>query len=439
MKIRLIILLALIGQMTFAQDILTKAEAIEQFLASNFDIRLSLSQVDLAQASASKKAVGYYPTVTLSGGANYDYGTANQLFQDGREINADGNLTQVYNAGVAVNYSIYQGGQRKYRLNQLMAQVALADVQKRQQIEAGLLQFLQFYHQAAQLQKQADIQARQVDLSRAQLEKTRIGIEYGRGNRADVLTAEANFLRDSTRMYQLQVDRDIAKRNLVNLLGQSSANIDFAVSSELVFNVLPNIEDLIREAVDQNATMSLLDRNEEVLSYDRKLIDAQRRPTLGASADYQYQFQDFGEGGFFAQQRSNGVGAGLNLSWNLFDGGLAQNQKQVWRVRKDQLDIQKDQARTTIENNMVILKSQLDAARKLIEVEEKNVRVAIQNLERAQQQYDLGGQDLLIVRTAQTNLSLSENTLQQALFNAKNLELQLIQQWGRLLSEETLY
>jgi outer membrane protein TolC len=420
------------------QDQLTKEEAIARFLSNNYDVRLAEQNVELAATSASKAAVGYYPLVNLSGNVDFDLGGAQQTFQDGREISADNNLTQVYAGGLGINYNIYQGGQRKHSLKRLLQVVELNDIQKRQVIENGIVQLMNIYHQAALLQQQVDIQNRQTEISKKQRDRALIDLEYGSNSRADVLTAETLLKRDSATLISLQANLSMSKRQLLEVLGESALSSDFVLDTEVAFNVLPKKENAGDLAAERNVQMDILGQNARLLDHDEKIIRSARKPVLGVSADYQYRFQDFGEGAFFAQQRSNALGGGLNLSWNVFDGGVSKNQLQVLEVQRDLQSTQTEQARTTLRNQAYNLFEQLLAAKQLIGVEESNVEVSQANLERTTETYEFGRSNTLILREAQLSLLRAESALESARFAAKDLEIQLLQLTGMLLNDDII-
>jgi len=419
----------------FSQGVLTKEEAMSRFLQSNFDIRIAGHQVSLNQAEASKSAVGFYPTIFANGVASMDYGGSDQVFQDGREINADNNLTQLYSASAGINYNIYQGGDRRLRLDRLFQEVKIAEIQKRQSIENGLLQLMTSYYQGIYITQQIKIQENQLSISKKQIDRIKINREYGRGSQTDLLSAETLFGRDSSRLIVLNSDLQRTKRDLVNLMGESQENVSFTLDSTFEFNVLPSASELIQFMEENNVSISMIQSNQLLIDLDEKLIGASRKPTLGVNADYKYQFQDFGEGGFFAQQKSNGVGAGLTLNWNIYDGGRAKNQREVLKVRREIQKTDLDRQSHLLRNAVYNLKDQLDASLALINVEKRNIESSKANLDRIQEDYSFGSADLLILRQAQLSLQQAEISHLNAQFNAKNIELQLLQLGGMLLNE----
>lgn len=422
-----------------SQNTLTKEEAIARFLDNNYSIRLADKSIDLAGVNASKANVGYHPTVTFSGGASADYGSSNQKFQDGSEIQADANLTQLYQGSVAFNYTIYQGGERRHNLDKLYQQVQAAELQKRITIEGGLVDLLMSYYEAAQSLERLRLQEELVSFSQERLDRVNTQFEYGRGSKLEVTNADVDLQRDRANLISAQMNYNQTKRNLYNIMGEEGVVDDIDVEVEVMYDLALSEEALINEAQQRNAELALLGLDRVLLEQDKKIVKARRLPTLGFSADYGYSFQDFGDAGFFAQQQSNGVGAGLNLSWNIYDGGRIKNQLQAIRVQEETNALQIEQRRLTLRNQLRNLYANYQTALELVEVESKSIAASDVAFQRTRDEYQLGRLGQIEFRQSQINLLNAQLAKTTAEYNAKLIEIQMMQLAGRLLDEGYAY
>ncbi|MDX1683941.1 MAG: TolC family protein [Saprospiraceae bacterium] len=418
-----------------AQTILTKEEAVARLLENNFNIQLSENAVNLAKVNADKANVGFYPVVQLNAGANGDYGSANQTFQDGREIQADANLTQVYNASVGVNYNIYQGGERKENLNRLFELVNISELQKQLTIESSIIELISTYYEAARALETVDLQEELLNLSRERLDRMNTSYDLGRSSSLDVSNAKVDYKRDEANLINARMVYDQAKRNLNQLMG-IEGDIDYDVETMVNYDLAVNIDALINSALERNVQLALLDGDKKVMEYDQKVLDAQRRPILGFNTDYSYSFQDFGEGAFFAQQSSNGLGAGLNLSWNIYDGGRIKNREAALRVQMEANRISRRQAETEISNRLQNLYYNYQTALELAQVEKENIEAAQLAFDKTRNEYQLGRLGQIEFRQAQINLLNAQVSESTSRYNAKVLEIQIMQLSGQLLDED---
>lgn len=424
---------------TRSQEILTREFAVAQLLNNNFNIQLAENDVDLASVNASKANAGFYPTIQLSGGASTDYGSANQKFQDGREIQADANLTQVYNGSVAVNYNLYQGGERRLNLQRLYQQVELAEVQKQVTIESQIVELMSVYYEAAQALEAMKLQRELTEFSKERLDRVLTNFEYGRSTRLDISNAEVDLRRDTANLINARMRYDQAKRNLLLAMGSTGGDLDFDVETEVSYNLALAPDQLVEEAIQRNSQLELIDQNGQLLNFEEDILSARQLPVLSFSSDYTYNFQDFGEGGFFAQQSSNGVGVGLGLSWNIYDGGRIKNQKQAIRVQKEGINIQRDQLETQIAFQIRNLYANYSTSLELVEVERESIRAAEQSFSRTRDEYQLGRLGQIEFRQSQINLLNAELAERTATYNAKIIEIQIMQLAGKILEEDYNY
>ena len=133
MKLRLICIGALIttlNSITAQEILLTKEEAIEQALEQNFNILVARNDVKIADNNQNILNSGYLPT--LSGLAGADYNRDDSTIEFPGQVDDDGNprpdLTidkaesQRYNAGLNLDYTLFDGLGRLYNYRILKEQ-----------------------------------------------------------------------------------------------------------------------------------------------------------------------------------------------------------------------------------------------------------------------------------------------------------------------------
>ena len=422
-----------------AQTVLTAEQAVAELLQNNFEVRLAENSVELAGVNANKANVGLYPVVQMSGGINGDYGGARQSFQNGDQIEASANLQQLYNASIGMNYNLYQGGERQLSLDRLFEEVDRMELQKQLTIETQMTELLTRFYQAAEAAAQYRLQEELVVFSEERLERVETNLEYGRGSSLDVTNAEVDLQRDKANLINARMMRDQRLRELLLFMGRTEEEVELQLDAEVEYGLVLGREDLLKEAMKRNLQLSLVDVDRALLSYEEQILEAQRKPTVSFNTDYGYTFQDFGQGAFFAQQRSNGVGAGINVSWNLYDGGRAKQQRQALEVQMQGNNLRKEQQELQIKSQLLNLYDNYQAALELNAVEKRSIEAAQEAFDRTREEYNLGRLGQIEFRQAQINLRNAQLAERQTAYNAKILELQIAQLAGLIRDERYYY
>jgi outer membrane protein TolC len=304
------------------------------------------------------------------------------------------------------------------------------ELQKQLTIETQMTELLTRYYQAAEATEQSRLQEELVGFSRERLERAETNMEYGRGSSLDVTNAQVDLRRDEANLINARMILDQRLRELLIFMGRTEAEVELQVETRVEYGLVLSRSDLIDEAMKRNLQLSLVDADRALLSYDEQILEAQRKPIVSFNTAYSYSFQDFGQGAFFAQQRSNGVGAGINVAWELYDGGRTKQQRQALEVQMQGNRLRKDQQQLQIRNQLLNLYDNYQAALELNEVEKQSIQASRAAFERTREEYNLGRLGQIEFRQAQVNLRNAQLAERQSAYNAKIIELQIMQLAG---------
>jgi outer membrane protein len=210
---------AVISASAQQDSLLSKRDAVDIALENNYDIKIAEGNVESAANSATIFNSGYLPSISASGGANYNLNSSRVEFQDGTEQRADGAQTYSFNGSVALNYTIFNGLGRKYNFARLQENYNLSELQARQVIENSILNIFSIYYEVARLSQNVNSQIETFDISRRRLQRARYGYEYGQNTQLDVLNAEVDYNNDSITLRNLNLQLSNVKRDLNVLFG----------------------------------------------------------------------------------------------------------------------------------------------------------------------------------------------------------------------------
>jgi len=416
----------------FSQNILTQKEAVQNTLENNYGIQVAKNDIEVARNNTERGLNGYNPTLDASAGPSASFGGSTQSF--------DGGLpdTEVKNAfswsaavSVEANYMIFDKT-RDYSLEQLKEILSLTDLQLRQTMEINLLQMFNDYYEIARLTENLNMLTQTLDVSRRRLERTEYRYEYGQGIRLDVLNAQVDIQRDSINLLNTRQQLANAKRNLNVTMGTPVDNV-FEVDTTVTYSNNLSQEQLVAAAKSGNIAILAANQNIVLSEWDLRIIDAGRKPTIGARASYDYSYQNNAPGSFIKTSSSSGLNAGVSLNWNIFDGGRRKIQEQNTQIAINSQMIEKAQIEQELERDVRNAWESYQNARFVLKVEQASLATNELNLERTKEQFEAGQVTSVEFRQAQLNLLTAATSYNTAKYNAKVIELQLLQLSGGLL------
>jgi outer membrane protein TolC len=430
-KIYSIVLSCLLAMSIYGQDVMTPEEAVTQALENNFNIRIAKNDVLIAENNTDMALFGYRPSVTANGNLNGNVNNNITNFTSGETIVTGYGLAFGVNANVAATYNIIDPS-RSVNLEQFKEQVELSDLQKQLTIQNNVANVLSAYYDASRAAANIGILREILSLSQDRLDRLQIQNEYGQANRLDILNAQVDIDRDSINIANARLGYDNALRVLSNTIGISLERT-YDVETDIYYDATRSLDNLIATARERCLQLQLLDQNQVITELNYDIIDAGRKPVLGANATYSYNFNRSAPGSFFSSSRSDGVGVGLSISYNLYDGGIRKNQRQSTQLALESQVLQREQLVNDLSSQLTIIWHQFQNALYIIESEKSNVATAKVNFDRTYEQYQAGQLTSIEYRQAQVNLLNSENSLLNAHYDAKLLEIQMLLLSGQIL------
>lgn len=411
------------------QNVLTLEEAKNITLANNFGIKVAKNNVTLAENNADKKANGYLPTVGATAGLNTSLGGSSQSFNNGMDVSVSNAFTWGGNAALNVNYTLWDK-RRDLTLNQQKENISLSELQLLQTIEQNLLQVYNSYFQTAQLAENIEALEQAIAISRERLQRAEYQLEYGQGNGLNILNAEVDIQRDSVNLLNAKQNLANAQRNLNVLMGRN-IDEDFQVSTDLTYAEGLVLNTLTEEARQGNLNLQVNRRNLAINELNLGIIDAERKPTLTAGASYTFSYSDNPDQAFITSSNNRGVGANVGLNWNIFDGSR-KIREQNTRLNLSNQKLQITDLERQTEAQVINAWQSYQNALFVLEVQESAVKTNEENFARTEEQLRIGRITSIEFRQAQLNLLNAQTQLNNAKYDAKLREIQLLQLAGKL-------
>lgn len=429
----IIIAILSLGSMASAlgQEVLSKSDAVSIALENNFDIRAATIDQEVAENNASLLNSGYLPTVNGSAAGNYSVSNSNLSYSSGADTTINGANSYGANAQVQLNYTMFDGMGRLYDYKILQVNYQLSELQARAVMENTLINLFTGYYEIARLTENELNQKQTLDISRDRLQRAKYSYDYGQNTNLDVLNAEVDYNTDSISYLTIQQQLRNEKRNL-NLMMGRDVSVEFEVDTTLVFNGLL-YNTLAENAQAYNAT--LLQERSRLTSSHYGIRTAQSAiiPKIGINGSYGYNYNHNAPGNFLSEINSTTGTVGASLSWNIFDGGKSNIQRQNSRLAYENQQVTLEKAELTLETQLQNAWTIYQTALFVMQAEAKNLQTNERNFDRSQEQYQLGQITSIEFRQAQFNLLNANLNYNQAKYSAKQAELALLQLSGTLL------
>lgn len=420
---------------SFAQEKLTKEKAVSIALEQNYGIKIANNNVKTAKNNASIYNSDYLPSINANAGGNYSNTDSDFTLQNDEKSEINGAESKNYNASIGLNYTLFDGFGRSYNYQKLKETYNLSELEAQTVIENSLLQIFTIYYEVARLTENNQNILESLNISKQRLTRAKYAFEYGQNTKLQVLNAEVDINNDSIRYINSKQLLANAKRDLNLLLGRN-VTTDFNVETNVLFNNIFDLDELLEKAKQHNIEMQKINKSVEISNLDIKINKSDLYPKLSLNSTYAWNKTDNDHTFNYAEQISKGINAGISLNWNIFDGGSTKTRIQNTKIYADNLSIQKTQIINELERNVTNALEIYNNALFILQSEEKNVETNKHNFTRTEEQFKLGQVTSIEFRQAQVNLLNAKSNLNQAKYDAKNAELKLLQLTGDLLNSK---
>ncbi|MCP4802149.1 MAG: TolC family protein [Bacteroidetes bacterium] len=418
------------------QQILQKSEAIALALENNYGIKTANNNVIIAENNSDVLNSGYLPSLSGNAGATLDVQNTEGQLVNGETRTADGVETKRYNASVNLNYTLFDGLGRYYNYKRLKEAYQLSELQARETIENTITQLLSVYFEVAQNTENLQTLTKVLDISKERLIRANYQFEFGQNNKLGVLNAEVDINNDSINIITAKQRLISSKRDL-NLVMGNALKTEFSIDTTVVFLLQLNKEILLSKLKTNNVNLLQIDKNINISTYDIKANKSTYLPTLGLSGSYGWnESSNDNPLAFTIQNTNTGFSTGLNLTWNLFDGGSSMTRIKNAKINLENQELQKNEISLTIERDFNNAWDDYQNKLEIYRIQESNIITSKNNFDRTNEQFKIGRATSIEFRQAQINLLNAQLSENRAKYQAKTAEILVLQISGELLNME---
>ncbi|MEP6627910.1 MAG: TolC family protein, partial [Ginsengibacter sp.] len=252
-----------------AQDtLMTVQEAVKTAIENNYGIIVSKNEIEIGSINNNWANAGAIPFISASASKTVGVNNLEQKLSNGTVTRKNGNSTQNLNAGIAVNWRVFDG------LKMFATKKRLAELERsgeytfRKNLNETVFNVVSSYYNIVTLNEQKKATIEQISLYNDRYTLSQRKFEIGTGAKYEVLQAEVDLNEQHSNLLSLQNSISIAKSSLNNLLGKMP-DTSFMVSDTILLMPLPAFSDVQNKIKTQNPDVLLANSKLLVLTQEK--------------------------------------------------------------------------------------------------------------------------------------------------------------------------
>ena len=409
----------------YAQNILSVEEAVGIALKNNYSISVTRNLADIAKVNNTLGNAGMLPTITVNGTDNYSVNNVYLDLATGSPITSAAGKSNAFNAGVALNWTLFDGTKMFITKNKLNQMEKLGEIQFRDTVMQTIYKVTIAFYQVV-MQKQQLLAIR--DVMAYSLERVKLlqkGYEAGIAHKNDLLQAKIDLnVNKEAEINQMNTIRN--SKRVFNMVIARDPDTDFDVADTIPLNYSPDPVDLMNK---------LYTNNTEVLSYQKQVDIARlslgeyktyRLPKLNFVTSYNFQQTD-NNASTVLTNRTYGPLVGGSLVIPVYQAGNALRQVKAAKIQLQTSQYILDDVKLAVNTQLKTSLTDFEDQKSLLAIERDNLTLAKENLSISLERLRLGQTTALEVRQAQESYANSLARFYDFEFNMKMAETRLKQ------------
>ncbi|MBL7808052.1 MAG: TolC family protein, partial [Saprospiraceae bacterium] len=398
-------------------------EAVRLALEAGYDIRISQADADIARLNNTKGNAGMLPTINLVANETFTLSTFQQKLANGSEFNEAGAPFNNANAGVQLNWTLFDGRRMHITKKRLGELESLGQINLQNTIQQTAAAVLIAYYEIVRGRMQERAIAEVITLNEERLRIAEARLAAGFAAQTDALQARIDLNQRRADLILQQANTANAKRALNRLLVRAPETA-FRVDETLSTNLASDRSTLIQKIMSNNPGLLSLQKSAEVAAL---VVDENRtlnKPRITGNSQLNAVRTDNGAG-FLLNNTQAGLSVGAGLVVPLYNGGNVKRQIETARLAAQQSSLR-------IENQRMVLETELDnqlaiyqSQQQILNLEEENVRIARENLNVSTERFRVGTTNGLEPQIAQNTLEQALARRDLVLFSLKSAEIRL--------------
>ena len=408
----------------FAQDtLLTAEDAVKYAIEHNYGITISKNNIEIGKLNNNWANAGAIPIISATANKVVGINNLQQKLSNGTVTNRNGSSTKNFNAGVAVNWRVFDGLKMfatKRRLEELERNGQYAF---RKSLNETVYNVISSYYNVVTLKEQVKSTLEQIGLYRDRNELAQRRFEIGTGAKYEVLEAQVDLNEQRSILLSLQNSLAIAKTSLNNIIGKIP-DTTYDVADTITVAELPSMAEAQNKIEKQNPDILLANSDLTVLFESKKEINAERLPIVTLNGFYNFARNSNGAG-FTLFNQTYGPSGSIGVTIPLFSGMLIKKQVAVTDIQIKNQNITLAETRNNLQTALTNAYINYNNSLKIVQLEKSNLELATENIFIATERFKKLNITSVELRQIQISYNDAKTRLYNALYQAKLAEAQV--------------
>ncbi len=417
-----------------AQEIYDLKRCITVGLEKNYSILIARNREKISDNNLTPGNAGMLPSLDASGKYSGTLNTSTQTDFSGNETTSRDIYNTAANAGVALDWTLFQGFNALTTYKKLSELKQLGILNTQLSIEdfiAGIA--AEYYDFIQQMQLFHNLEYA-VSLSRERVRIDRERYLLGGASKLQLLQSMVYLNTDSSRFARQRETLKTAQIRINQLISADNIGQDILPGDSMIHINKGLVFDSLFAATQKNNTSLLIARKNTTISeYDYKIISSRSYPYLNLNSGYNLSRNDY-ESGAYERIETGSFNYGLTLGVNIFDGFNKRRDRSNARIAIENQEYQYKQIEQSVNGDLLAMFYAYHNHLLLLNLEVENLKTANENLEIALERYKLGNLSGLELREVQQSRLEAEERLILVQYQTKIAEISLLQISGGIMS-----
>lgn len=415
-----------------AARVLSLQQAVETARTHQPQLLQARATTEAARARVDEARAPMLPQV--NGSAGYQRATGNYVPRAGSlpggvstgTTSSSFQTYNYYNANLQANQLLWDFGQTHGRYKAAQSSASAQESSEHAVLLQTLLGVRNAYFNARAAKDLVKVARETLENQRKHLEQVQGFVEVGTQPEIALAQAKADVANARVQLINSENDYATAKAQLNRAMGVEES-VDYEIADETLAPVQGEaltVDALTDEAIQTRPEIAALSLQAQAQEQTIRSIQGAYWPTLGVSTALT-------DSGAELNRLAWNWNAGLNLSWNIFQGGLTHAQVREARANltniQSQIAGQRQQVRLEVEQAWLGVR----AAREALDASDEVVANARQRLLLAEGRYQTGVGSIIELSDAQVALTNAAGQRVSAEYRLASARAQLLQALGR--------
>ena len=402
-------MLLLAGLMSFAPTMSEAAEivdinledSVQRAFANNRTIKQAAANRESAFWSLSSARRQSNPTVNWTMGGSHVGGKSYE----------NSNYDNSWSNTATLSMPLYTGKRLEEQREAARLALNLADLQLETTLQSIRMQATSYYYQVLHMRNMIEVEEESVRALQEHLDNVNAQFRVGTVAKSDVLSSQVNLAEAEQALITAQNNYDNAVAQLNNFIGLPTDTI-LRPQEQLTYNRYNfDLASCTAYALDNHPDCAIADYQVRQAQANRRALKAGYRPSVNAVATKNITGKEP-----FRDNITDSWTAGINMSWDIFDGGITSSQIKSADASLASAEETAAATRESIQLNVQEAFLDLRAAEKNIATTALAIELAEEDYKIAQVRYAAGVDTNLAVIDSEEDLTDARSNYYYALY-----------------------